>query len=570
MTDGPTLVALAPVVILLGLGIVTIVASRVARTSPIVGYILLGLALKSFGVGSAFSQSTIETLAQLGVVFLLFDVGLHFSLNNVKEQAGDIFAFGPVQVIFGTIGLSLVALAAGLGVGASLLVGVVLSLSSTAVVARIIAERHMRNCPVGLTATAILVFQDFVAILVLVIAGAMGQGGESLARLLGAAVLKAAFAFGATVVMARYAVSPLFMVIARTRTEEVFTASALLTALAAAWLTAQAGLSLTLGAFLGGLALSETPYRAVIRSEVQPFRGLLLGFFFVYVGYSLNPASLVQNIALILACTLGLLTIKLFTNIAASRTFRWSVPGSTQLGFLLSQGSEFAFVIFSLPAVRHLVGETRSTVLVASVALSIAGTPFLAELGRNTAGRMRRRLREAATSELAPRSLTSPVLIIGMGSIGRSLADALNDVQVNYCGIERDSERLKTAVADGYFVNFGDPADTRLWESVNLHHRKVTVFTAPNAEELAITSPASLAIHPDLKRFVVVKDPTQAQRFKALGLCAIVQHGTDPVTDIAPAIMQALEIPQAKIDAWLKNHRERLAEEQVMDERAIA
>jgi len=125
-------------------------------------------------------------------------------------------------------------------------------------------------------------------------------------------------------------------------------------------------------------------------------------------------------------------------------------------------------------------------------------------------------------------------------------------------------------VADGYFVNYGDPSDTRLWESVNLHHRKVTVFTAPDAGELAITSPASLAIHPDLKRFVVVKDPAQAQRFEALGLSAIVRRGSDPVTDIAPAIMQALEIPQAKIDAWLKSHRERLADEQVMDERAIA
>jgi CPA2 family monovalent cation:H+ antiporter-2 len=564
------LVALAPVIVLLGLGVATIVASRTARASPIVGYILLGLALKSLGVGSAFPQATIETIAQLGVVFLLFDVGLHFSLRNVKEQASDIFAFGPVQVIFGTIGLSVVALTAGIGVGASLLVGLVLSLSSTAVVAQIIAERHMRNCPVGLTATAILVFQDFVAILILVIVGAMGQGGGSFVYLLGAAVLKAALAFGATVAIARYAVSPLFMVIARTRTEEVFTAIALLTALAAAWLTAQIGLSLTLGAFLGGLALSETPYRAVIRSEVQPFRGLLLGFFFVYVGYSLNPTSLVQNIPLILACTAGLLTIKLFTNIGASRTFRWSVPGSTQLGFMLSQGSEFAFVIFSLPPVRHFVGNAWSTVLVASVALSIAGTPFLAELGRNIAGRMRRRLIEAATNELTPRSLTSPVLIIGMGSIGRSLADALSDVQVNYCGIERDSDQLKTAVADGYFVNFGDPSDTRLWESVKLHHRKVTVFTAPNAEELAITSPASLAIHPDLKRFVVIREPAQAQRFEALGLSVIVRRGSDPVTDIAPAIMQALEIPQTKIDAWLKSHRERIAEVQVMDERAIA
>src|SRR6202000_749058 len=189
LMDGQMLTALRPVVILLGLGVATIIASRLARLSPVVGYIVLGLVLKAVGIGSTLPQDTIGTLAQLGVVFLLFDVGLHFSLRNVKDQAGDIFAFGPVQVLFGTVGLSLAAWVAGLSVGAALLVGVVLSLSSTAIVAQIIAERHMRNCPVGCTATAILIFQDFVAIIILVVAGAL-VGGGSLTVMLGAAVGK--------------------------------------------------------------------------------------------------------------------------------------------------------------------------------------------------------------------------------------------------------------------------------------------------------------------------------------------------------------------------------------------
>src|ERR1700742_247114 len=226
LTQEPILTSLAPVIVLLGLGIATIVLSRLAKTSPVVGYIILGLALKAVGAEGVIPESTITTLAQLGVVFLLFDVGLHFSIKTVRDQAGDIFAFGPVQVIFGTVGLALAAMCAGLSFGAALLVGSVLSLSSTAVVAQIIAERHQRNCPVGLTATAILVFQDFVAILILVVAGALAGGG-SLTVMLGAAVAKAIAAFGATLLIARYAVSPLFTMIARTRTEEIFTASAL-------------------------------------------------------------------------------------------------------------------------------------------------------------------------------------------------------------------------------------------------------------------------------------------------------------------------------------------------------
>ena len=149
--------------------------------------------------------------------------------------------------------------------------------------------------------------------------------------------------------LARLVVRPLFDLIARTRNEEVFTAMALLVALAAGWATGPIGLSLTLGAFLGGMIIADTPYRPVIQSEIKPFRGLLLGFFFISVGLSLDLAALIRFWPAVIAVTVLLLAVKIVTNAAASLVFRWSVPGSTQLGFLLAQGSEFAFVILSLP-----------------------------------------------------------------------------------------------------------------------------------------------------------------------------------------------------------------------------
>ena len=212
------------------------------------------------------------------------------------------------------------------------------------------------------------------------------------------------------------------------------------------------------------------------------------------------------------------------TNIAASLVFRWSVPGSTQLGFLLSQGSEFAFVILSLPAVRALVGESRASILVAAVALSMAATPNLAELGRSLAGSMRRRRQKAVDLELVPRSTTAPVIIVGMGRIGRTVADALIHFDIGYVGIERDQRRLREAIADGYSASFGDATDIRLWESVELHSRKISVLTAPKLDTLSINQPVASAHYPDLKRVAAAASESEAEQFRRIGVQAVVEE----------------------------------------------
>ncbi|HEY5226583.1 MAG TPA: cation:proton antiporter [Methylovirgula sp.] len=556
MTEADALNALLPIIILLALGIATAIASRAVRLSPIVGYIALGLALRGGGVPAVFGTGVIALLAEVGVMFLLFDVGLHFSLKQIREQASDIFAFGPLQVLFATAALALVGMAFGLTLPAAALAGAILALSSTAVVVRLIAERHQQGCPVGMTATSILIFQDVAAIFLLIIAGSL-QNGSPVAMVAVFALGKAVLAFGVAVIAAHLLIKPLLVLVAGSHNEEVFTAAAVLIALAAGWATGQIGLSLTLGAFLGGLTLSETPYRAVIQSEVTPFRGLLLGFFFIYVGFSLDPAILAQHWFMVIAVATLLVGVKILTNIAASRVFRWSVAGSTQLGFLLSQGSEFAFVILGLPVVRAIVGQSQSSILVAAVALSMAATPNLAEFGRSLAGYMRRRSQRLADAELTPRKLMAPVIIIGMGRIGRALADALIHFDVSYVAIERDLRRLREAIADGYDATFGDAGDIRLWESVDLHQRKISVLTAP---DLAVQTWASALVavqYPDLKRFAVVSDAAEGDGFKALGLTVIVENGKLPGAEIAAAVLTELGRSQSEIDAWMRQQQER-------------
>src|SRR6202046_505453 len=296
MTDThQLLLAIDPIILLLSLGVVAVVATRHIGLSSIVGYLAIGLALRAAGHTVFRNSNTIEVLSELGVVFLLFDIGLHFSFSRIRDQASNIFGFGPLQVVLGSavIGLGAYALF-GLSIPASALVGAILALSSTAVVDRLIHDRHQRNCPVGLTAIAILIFQDVAAIAILVVVTSL-DGGNAVLLPIAVAMAKAVAAFAAAELIARFVVRPVFLLIVRSQNEEIFTAVALLVALAAGWVTAAVGLSMTLGAFLGGVILADTPYRTVIQSEIKPFRGLLLGFFFVSVGLSIDPCTLVPG-----------------------------------------------------------------------------------------------------------------------------------------------------------------------------------------------------------------------------------------------------------------------------------
>ncbi len=553
--DAEILGSLAPVILLLALGVVAAIGSRLGRLSPIVGYIVLGIALKAFDISIVADSGTVQLLSELGVVFLLFDIGLHFSLAKIRHEASDIFGFGPVQVLFGAILLGLIALATGVPVLPAFLLGTVLALSSTAAVAPVIAERHQQNCPVGLTSTAILIFQDVAAIFLLIVAGALDGG--SVLPLAGLALAKAAGAFLVAVLAARFVVKPLFAMVARGRQEEVFTAMALFVALGAGWLTGHIGLSLTLGAFLGGMTISETPYRAIIQSEIKPFRGLLLGFFFISVGLSLDLDALIRDWPVVIAVALGMIVAKVASNAAASIVFRWSVPGSLQLGFLLAQGSEFAFVILAMPAFRNLLGPERVAIVATAVALSIALTPTLATLGRTLAGKLRMRAAKPVDRELQRREEAAPVLIVGMGRTGRTLADALRAFNIEYSTVERDQRRLSEALADGYSVVYGDTADPRLWDAVSLEGRKIIALTAPSYEVSHDVAPIIRGRYPDLLRFAVVEDDADVQRFHAVGVRAVPDRGVPRGLDLATAVLIELGVDPDELIEWAQRQRRR-------------
>lgn len=571
--------ALVPAITLLGFGAASAIVSKAARLSPIVGYLIVGILIGPHSLGLIHESQATHLLAELGVVFLLFDIGMHVSMRELKESRRDLLGLAPAHLMLTGLMSAGALWMIGIAWPIALAVGLSLGLSSTAVVARILTEREQNSCPIGRTATHVLIFQDMVAIFLMIYAtslggaetGASGLAGVISTRLLGGAdlpliaslglsLVQAGLAFYAAVLAGKYLINPIFRTLAIIRNEEAFTAFTLLFVLAAACATAMTGLSLTLGAFLAGLAVSGTPYRHEVQTEMAPFRSLLLSFFFISVGLSIDVPALIRNLPLVLLAAGGLIGLKTALGFVAARLNGWSVPGATQMAFLLAQGSEFTLVVLSLGAiVTGLPGPLMSSV-VAAVALSLAIAPVWADLGARLSREIVRRTQ--SRTEAAPTSTPSldrPVIIVGMTQTGRLAVDALEDHGIPYLATEFDPDRLLSAVADGYRVSFGDASNLKLIEAIGGNKARAMVLGFPRYEVSQAVTPVVMRRFPDLKRFVTVDTAEDMERFSTLGIRTHFAMGEPRGIEMVIDMLNALGVPEDQVSAWLSHETERFA-----------
>jgi Kef-type K+ transport system membrane component KefB len=571
--------ALVPAITLLGFGAASALVTKAARLSPIVGYLIVGILIGQYGLGLIHESQATHLLAELGVVFLLFDIGMHVSMRELKESRRDLLGLAPAHLMLTGLMSAGALWMIGIAWPIALAVGLSLGLSSTAVVARILTEREQNSCPIGRAATHVLIFQDMVAIFLMIYAtslggaetGASGLAGVISTQLLAGAdlpliaslalsLVQAGLAFCAAVLAGKYLINPIFRTLAIIRNEEAFTAFTLLFVLAAACATAMAGLSLTLGAFLAGLAVSGTPYRHEVQTEMAPFRSLLLSFFFISVGLSIDVPALMRNLPLVLLAAGGLIGFKTALGFAAARLNGWSVPGATQMAFLLAQGSEFTLVVLSLGAiVTGMPGPLMSSV-VAAVALSLAIAPLWADLGARLSREIVRRTQ--SRTEAAPAStplLDRPVIIVGMTQTGRLAVDALEDHGIPYIATEFDPDRLLSAVADGYRVSFGDASNLKLIEAIGGNQARAMVLGFPRYEVSQEVTPVVMRRFPDLKRFVTVDSAEDMERFSNLGVRTHFAMGEPRGIEMVIDMLNALGVPEDEVSAWLSHETERFA-----------
>ncbi|MCK5896340.1 MAG: cation:proton antiporter [Cocleimonas sp.] len=547
---------LLPVLILLVVGILAIGVMRPLKMSPIVGYLIAGMLIGGYGFGWIEESDTTRLLAELGVVFLLFDIGLHFSVGHIWDARRDIFGLGPIQIILCTGAFTLIALFMGLSAEFAIIIGATLALSSTAVVAQILAENKQNQCPVAVSTTAVLIFQDVCAIFLLILAGSMGDSEVSLGSIISIAAIKAVLAFAAAILIGRFVIGPVFNFIAQSKDHEVFTATALLIVLATAAATALFGLSMTLGAFLAGMIISETPYRHVVQTEVKPFRGLLLGFFFITVGMTLDVQVILHEGWKILSVALVLVTIKSILIFIAARALKIESRSALQMGVLLSQGSEFAFVIFAIPSIQEALGKEYSSILIIAVAASMAFTPVLVNMAQKLARKWADQdWNKSRNGNEVSESLEASVIVVGMSEVGRRLASALDANNITYRAVEMDHDCFVDACTNGYKVGFGDATDLRLMDTIKMAHAKTVAITFADYDVSSQLAPIVMERHPELTLIVSVKNEADKVRFNALGMQAVLQHSFPRGLDMAVAVLEASGVDKKKQHNWMKRQQ---------------
>ncbi len=552
--------AIAPAVILLAAGLVAILLARPLRVSPIVGFIAAGMVIGEHGLALIEQGPTPHLLAELGVVFLLFDIGLHFSWKQMLESRRDLLGLGPTQILLCALGIGGCAWALGLEPIPAAIAGTALALSSTAVVSRVLAEGHLQTCPLGRSATAVLILQDVAAILLLVFVTSSDGSGAGAAGAAFAALWKTALAVAIAVTGGRLLVGPAFRSLAATRNEEVFTAAALFVVLATAWVTGAAGLSLTLGAFLAGMIIADTPYRHLVQTEVRPFRNLLMGLFFLSVGMALDPGALLSGWPTVLAIVAGLLIGKTALVVLAARLNAWTPAGSTQLGFLLGQGSEFALVVFAVPSVVAALGAQAVGLLVTAVAISLAVTPIWSQVGLALARRVAKRGRTPGEAPRAAAPDQRPILLFGMNDVGRLAADALRAHDIPHVAIEVDPTRFLAATAHGYDVIYGDPSDLRLMDAIGATRARAVALALPRYDISRELTPIVRERYPNLGRFVAVMDESDRSRHMALGMNAVTTRGVPRGIEFAAELLRFAGVAEERIAAWMNEVREAEAE----------
>ncbi|MBF0168844.1 MAG: cation:proton antiporter [Alphaproteobacteria bacterium] len=512
------------------------------KASPLVGYLLAGVLIGPSGLAIVANAEEVEPLAELGIMVLMFSIGLELTLERLKVMRPRILALGFLQILITSSAIGSIALMTGLSFGGALVVGGSLALSSTAVVLQLLSERHELPTRIGRAAMAVLLLQDLAIGPLLVLVPVLGSHSGTMLGALSLAVLKAIGVLAVILIVGRLALRPLFHVVSHARAAELFMAATMLiligTGLAAAW----AGLSMALGAFAAGLMLAETEHRHRILETIQPFRGLLMGLFFMSVGMVIDLRLALNHLGLVTVLTLGLIAIKALLLLPLARLGGFAWPGAARLSLILAQGSEFAFVIFSLAEDQGVLKAGVSQPLLIALAVSMAATPILAMLG----GALGRRFEpyEAPGIEMlirAAQDIQDHVVIVGMGRVGRGVAEKFAKRDVPYLAVEGRRDRVVGAKAAGLAVFHADATDLTVLESAGIERAQALVVALGEAEGAAHLVATMRYLFPGLRILARARTEAQGRQLTRAGADDVVVEKQDAGDRLASAVAVSVE-----------------------------
>ena len=540
------------------------------KVSPVLAFLLAGAVLGPNGLG-AFANALpqlgwitvgdekgLGIIGELGVVFLLFLIGLELSTARMLTMRRLVFGLGTLQVVLSTIPIALVAYVMGARAGAAVIIGASLALSSTAIVVEVMSQQRRLTSATGRVTFAILLLQDLAVMpllfLVAILAGdAQGSLVAGILQALGQAGLAVAIIIAAGWVVMR----PLFRLVAASASVELFVAATLLVAVGSGLLSAAAGLSMTLGAFLAGLLLAETEYRKAIEATVEPFKGLLLGVFFFSVGMNLDAVWLARNAVPVLGATAALLLLKGLIVSGLARAFRLSGRSTIESAFLLAPGGEFAFIAIGLAMANGIVKPEIGSFAIAITTFTMVLIPVLDRLGRRLARKVLPAppiepiMLEAPPDDIAPRAI-----VVGHGRVGELVSDMLSRHEVPYLVTERDAKLVGRWRGLGRPIYYGDAKNPAFLMRCGIADASAFIITIHLQHEIDELVRAVRDIRPDIVIVARARDAEHASHLYDLGVTDAVPETIEASLQLSEAALVGLGVPAGPVIASIHEKRD--------------
>ena len=472
--------------IYLSAAVIAVPLSKALGLGSIIGYLAAGIAIGPWGLGLVTNVEDILHFAEFGVVLMLFLVGLELEPKRLWSLRRPIFGWGSAQVLGCALVLMALAMACGVGWKIALVAGLGLSLSSTAIALQVMGERNMMPTSSGQAAFSILLFQDVAAIPILALLPLLGVADVSAQATADSNLaLEAAKIIGVVagiILCGRLLLRPLFRWIARSKTPEIFTAASLLLVVGIAGLMQLVGLSMALGAFLAGVLLAESEYRRELETDIEPFKGLLLGLFFIAVGMSIDFGVLAASPWTMAAIVLGFLAIKGVVIYGLARQMQLPFQDRPVFTLLLAQGGEFAFVVFQAASSAHVFEPATASLLIGAVAVSMLVSPLLlVAIDQLLLPRYARQ--GAVQMEEISEQQDAPIVIAGFGRYGQIVARLMLAEGIPCTVLDHDAEMIEAARHLGYRVFYGDAARLDLLRTAGAGRAKVLVLAVDDVEQ---------------------------------------------------------------------------------------
>jgi len=548
-------------IFLVAAGIVVPLLHRYLGT--VLGFLLVGLVLGPYGIGylddyyPILSYITLEDpkaaepLAELGVVFLLFLLGMELSIPRLWQLRRYVLGVGLVQVGVCIFVIGTAIRFSGITPPAGLILGMCFALSSTAIVMQLLIDQHRAASPVGRVALSVLLFQDLCVVPVLFTVGileARSAGDKSLVHLL----LPFAQAFAAValiMVIGRYIVTPLMRSAARTGSRELIMAITLTIVVGISAATGASGLSVALGAFLAGLLLSDSEYRHQIEVDLDPFKGLLLGIFFVSVGMAIDLQVVWAHIGWILLALIGLIVVKAAALYLAARLFRVARPVAAEIALLLAQGGEFAFIVIGLSTAKGLLDVEIATSAIAVAGLSMMITPLLAAIARRLGERLETADQEAQHSpDAAMTGLRDHVVIGGFGRVGQTIAKVLDSENVPWIAFDTNGALVTEQREKNRPVYFGDASRHEILHHAGYKRARAFIVTLGSAEATERMVMEIVKLRPRAVVLARARDAQHATRLTELGATDAIPEAVEASLQLAGRLLENLDFPDDVAD----------------------